>query len=149
MHESSQWRVLLRRKAGVVVAATVTNPCLERDILNFVHEVQDASGIPGECALSDVYEAIKFMCRRVRKVMSKRVCVSADSQKERETEQGDKSPVLTLVRRINRRIQCLVCDDLRDIDEDMVEYGGGNIILCRHSHGIEELEKSRCRSLVL
>jgi hypothetical protein len=73
-----------------------------------------------------------------------RVRASADSQKGGGDFESDKPPVLTLVRRDDRRVQFLVCEGLQDADEDIAEYGDGSVILCTDGYGIyddiEELE---------
>jgi hypothetical protein len=67
-----------------------------------------------------------------------------DSQKRRGTFDSDKPPVVTLVRRIDRRVRFLVRDDLEDVDEDIAEYGDETAILrtCQYTiyDGIDEYD---------
>ena len=44
--------------------------------------------------------------------------------------------MLTLVRRDDRRVQFLACDDLQDADEDIAGYGDGSVILCTDDYTI-------------
>ena len=115
---------------------------LDRDyeaVLNFVHEVQDASGDIDEFELFEVCEADEIYVTAGEKGRE-----DEDSKKGRGDFEGDKPPVLTLVRRSDGRVRFLVCKDLEDADEDIAEYGDGSVILCTDDYsiydGIEEKE---------
>jgi len=56
-----------------------------------------------------------------------RVRVSADSKKGRGNFEGDKPPVLTLVRRSDGRVRFIVCKDLQEADEEIAADGDGSV----------------------
>ena len=46
--------------------------------------------------------------------------------------------MLTLARRDDGRVRFLVREDLRDVDEDIAEYGDGSVILCTDGYTIDD-----------
>jgi transposase-like protein len=122
---------------------------LDRDyeaVLDFVHEVQDASGDIDEFELSEVCEADEIYVTAGEKGLEdedESPC-ECGLKKGRGDFEGDKPPVLTLVRRSDGRVRFLVCEDLEDTDEDIAEYSDESVILCTDDYsiydGIEDKE---------
>jgi len=52
--------------------------------------------------------------------------------------EGDKPPVLTLVRRSDGQVRFLVCKNLKKADEEIAAHGGGRVILCTDGYLICE-----------
>lgn len=109
-----------------------------KPVLDFVHEVQDGLDEDHEFDLSGVCEADEIYVTAGEKGIEKEDPGSprrADSQKGRGIFDGDKPPIVTLVRRSGGRVRFLVRENLRDADEDIAEYSDGSVILYANQYG--------------
>lgn len=116
---------------------------LDRDYeatLDFVHEIQEASGDIGEFNLFEVCEDDETYATvgdkgREDKGLSPR---SRGFNEGRGEFKRNKPPVLTLVRHSDGRVLFLICKDLEDTDEEIAECGDGSVILCTDGYLIYE-----------
>ena len=122
-------------------------------VRNFVHKVRGVSGEIDDFDLYDVCEADEIYVIAGEKGIED----GEGSPRSRGLPKGrgdfdsDKPPVLSLVRRDDRRVRFLVCKNLQDADEGITEYGDGSVILCTEGYdiydGTKELERWTARWL--